>query len=79
MPALARGVRDMSDFSRGEAAPGPSSDSDKARRALGLMGEALDLIDANDGPHDAGAFLDQAMCRLRDYLDRQGSGDPSGT
>lgn len=63
----------MTDFGRGPAAPDYSPHGDKTMRALGLMGEALDLIDANHGPHDVGALLDQAMCRLRDYLDGRSS------
>ena len=41
----------------------------KASTALRLMEQALDLIDANDGPHDAGAILDHAIHRLRAHLE----------
>jgi hypothetical protein len=44
---------------------------DKARHALLLMSRALDLLDANGGPHDAAADLDHAICRLRDWIDQQ--------
>ena len=73
---LARGMRDMTEFGRGPAAPDHFPKDDKTRRALGLMAKALDLIDANDGPHDVGAYLDQAICRLRDHIDKRGSSEP---
>lgn len=41
----------------------------QARAALDLMVEALALIDANDGPGDAGCYLDHAIHRLRDWID----------
>ena len=43
----------------------------RASEALELMGRALHLLDANDGPDDAGAYLDQAIHRLRDWIDQQ--------
>jgi len=58
----------MSNAGREPAAQEIGVGYDKARQALSLMGNALDLIDANDGPHDAGAYLDQAICRLRDWI-----------
>lgn len=47
----------------------PSSEMAQARAALDLMVEALALIDANDGPGDAGCYLDHAIHRLRDWID----------
>ena len=41
----------------------------QARTALDLMVQALDLIDANDGPGDAGCYLDHAIHRLRDWIE----------
>lgn len=48
-------------------------DPDSADAALELMVQALGLIDANDGPADAGCYLDHAIHRLRDWIDRRGS------
>ena len=42
-----------------------------ADRALELMLEALGLIDAGDGPADAGCYLDHAIHRLRDWIDKR--------
>jgi hypothetical protein len=42
---------------------------DRARAALDLMKKALQFIDDNDGPDDAGAYLDQAIHRLEDWID----------
>lgn len=39
-----------------------------ANEALDLMEKALALIDAADGPDDAGAHLDLAIHRLRDWI-----------
>ena len=47
-----------------------SSESDKDKRAaeaLKLMREALKLLDENEGPHDAGAHLDDAINRLEEW------------
>ena len=44
------------------------------RRALTLVTEAMDLLDAFDGPPDAAANLALAQQRLRDFFSR---GDPS--
>ena len=41
----------------------------RAREALDLMVKALDLIDSNDGPGDAGCYLDHAIHRLRDWIE----------
>lgn len=42
-------------------------DGDTAE-ALDLMARALAILDANDVPADAGAHLDHAMHRLRDWI-----------
>lgn len=42
-----------------------------ASRALELMTEALRLIDACDGPAEAGCYLDQAIHQLREWVDGQ--------
>jgi hypothetical protein len=42
------------------------------REALQLMVEALRLLDENDGPHDAGAHLDDAIHRLRKSIAESG-------
>lgn len=55
--------------SRDRAAGEPAREDDKAGTALRLMEQALELIDANDGPDDAGAILDQAIHRLRAYIE----------
>jgi hypothetical protein len=39
-----------------------------ANEALALMERALSLIDANNGPHDAGAHLDLAIHRLKEWI-----------
>jgi hypothetical protein len=38
------------------------------RKALALMEQALAIIDAHGGPADAGAHLDLAIHRLREWL-----------
>lgn len=38
-----------------------------AAGALKLMAQALALLDASDAPADAGAYLDHAMHRIRDW------------
>lgn len=58
----------MSNLSRGPATDDSLPDGDQPTRALALMNEALALIDANDGPHDVGAYLDHAICKLRDWI-----------
>lgn len=47
-----------------------ASEGNRAGAALDLMMQALILIDANEGPDDAGAYLDQAIHRLQDWIDR---------
>ena len=49
--------------------PNAESEGDRARAALALMERALKLIDDNDGPGDAGAYLDQAIHRLKGWID----------
>ena len=39
-----------------------------AAEALDLMARALALLDANEAPADAGAYLDHAMHRLREWI-----------
>lgn len=39
-----------------------------AVEALDLMARALALLDANNAPADAGAYLDHAMHRLREWI-----------
>ena len=41
---------------------------DGAAEALDLMARALALLDANEAPADAGAYLDHAMHRLREWI-----------
>lgn len=40
-----------------------------AAEALALMQKALDLLDSTDAPPDAGACLDLAIHRLREWLE----------
>jgi hypothetical protein len=58
---------------RDRAAQNVAREEDKAGTALRLMEEALELIDANNGPDDAGAILDQAIHRLRAYIEARRS------
>lgn len=39
-----------------------------AAEALDLMAQALALLDASEAPDDAGAHLDHAMHRLRQWI-----------
>ena len=48
--------------------PAQFSSGDVAAEALDLMARALAILDANEIPADAGAFLDHAMHRLRDWI-----------
>ena len=50
----------------------PAGSEQRVAEALELMTEALQLIDENDGPHDAGAHLDSAIDRLRKWLAEKG-------
>ena len=49
--------------------PRPLRSEHPAGRALDLMAEALSLIDACDGPAEAGCYLDQAIHQLREWSD----------
>ena len=49
--------------------PQPLRREHPASRALELMSEALSLIDACDGPAEAGCYLDQAIHQLREWAD----------
>lgn len=59
-----------------QRAPGKSAecrtDHGPAHEALEYMARALALLDASGAPADAGAYLDHAMHRLRDWI-----GDPA--
>jgi hypothetical protein len=55
------------------SAPGNSTageDEAGARQALGLMIEALRLLDLDHGPHDVRAHLDLAINRLQASIDQ---------
>lgn len=57
-----------------DPAPEPQfagSPEDKARGALALMIDALELIDASEGAGVAGAHLDLAIHRLREWIEGQ--------
>lgn len=61
----------MSTTSRG-IAPAPTftpGAEDKPKAALNLMVQALELIDASEGAGIAGAHLDLAIHRLREWID----------
>lgn len=60
----------MSTDSRHLAAEASSriASGDGAPEALDLMARALAILDANEVPADAGAYLDHAMHRLRDWM-----------
>jgi hypothetical protein len=49
--------------------PVPASPENKAKEALALMVEALDLIDSSEGADVAGAHLDLAIHRLREWIE----------
>ena len=59
----------MSNKSRDRVAENVAREHGKSSTALRLMEQALDLIDADGGPHDAGAILDHAIHRLRAHLE----------
>ena len=44
---------------------------DKPQAALELMVQALDLIDSSEGAGTAGAHLDLAIHRLREWIDSE--------
>ena len=60
----------MSRASRDSASgiPDPIPSRDNVTEALSLMIEALELIDANQGPDDVGAHLDLAIHRLKEWI-----------
>ena len=62
----------MRSTSRDPAAQAPiaNSSEDKAREALALMVDALELIDSSKGAGVAGAHLDLAIHRLQEWIDR---------
>ena len=66
------GGRVMSNSSSVPRPDGSSEADDQARAndALELMQQALQLLDDNDGPHDAGADLASAIDRLERWLAR---------
>lgn len=57
---------DSRQFAAGGYEQCPSGNS--AAEALDLMARALAILDANEAPADAGAHLDHAMHRLRDWI-----------
>lgn len=57
---------DSRQLAAGGSAPFPNGSG--AAEALDLMARALALLDANGAPADAGAYLDHAMHRLRDWI-----------
>ena len=52
------------------ATPAATLPDHKARQALALMVDALELIDSSEGGSVAGAHLDLAIHRLREWIDR---------
>ena len=68
----------MSNTDRDPATEEPTADANGSgpRAALDLMKKALQLIDDNDGPGDAGAYLDQAIHRLEGWI---AAGPPKST
>lgn len=64
-------IKDMA-FARGGAPPnnGGAAGSDKLRadRDLGDPRRDLSLLDEQKAPPDVGAYIDLAICRLRDHL-----------
>jgi hypothetical protein len=61
----------MASSSRDSAAGSPKavSPEERANEALTLMVEALGLIDLSDGANVAGAHLDLAIHRLREWIE----------
>lgn len=64
----------MATTGRDPAAPLPDavSPDEKARQALALMVEALELIDSSQATGPAGAHLDLAIHRLKNWIDSGG-------
>lgn len=61
----------MATTGRDPAIPSPvaTAPDEKAREALGLMVEALKLIDSSQGAGIAGAHLDLAIHRLQEWIE----------
>jgi hypothetical protein len=51
---------------------GPDSIATEGATALGLLEEALEMLDRFDAPAEIGAHVDLAIERLRDVLERTG-------
>ena len=64
----------MATTGRDPAIPSPiaASPDEKAKEALGLMVEALELIDSSEGAGVAGAYLDLAIHRLQAWIEEAG-------
>jgi hypothetical protein len=62
----------MTSGGRGPA-PAANDSHGNARDALRLMMEALELIDSSEGADIAGAHLDLAIHRLRDWIESEGA------
>jgi hypothetical protein len=60
----------MSTGSRDPAAADPNRTRKEvgANEALTLMLQALELLDENEGPDDAGAHLDLAIHRVKEWI-----------
>lgn len=65
----------MPTTSRDAAAPSPvaTCPEDKAKEALALMVDALQLLDSSEGAGVAGAHLDLAIHRLQEWIDTSAS------
>jgi hypothetical protein len=63
MPTTNRGLAPAPIFAAGA--------EDKPKAALALMVQALDLIDASEGAGIAGAHLDLAIHRLREWIESE--------
>ena len=59
----------MPGSARNDASPDVASPESPAQEALAMMVEALRLIDLNGGATVAGAHLELAIHRLRDWID----------
>lgn len=53
------------------ASASPACQGGKAQEALALMVQALEMIDASEGAGVAGAHLDLAIHRLREWIDSE--------
>jgi hypothetical protein len=65
----------MPTTSRDAATPSPAATvpDDKAKEALALMVDALELLDSSEGAGVAGAHLDLAIHRLQEWIDSSSS------